>query len=128
MSAIGELRKLLDERGVEHSDHYFSTTWRGRHGTLHLASEMCDNSLLVDTLTPEQAIAATLGDILLDEFVHGMTCKEVCEFVGSIVRCRDCKWMKNDKDLCICQLPDNLGHNAYWFVNENGFCAWGERK
>lgn len=61
MSAIDELRKLLNECGVKHNDHYFNTSWRDRHGTLHLASEMCDNSLLVDMLTPEQAIAATLG-------------------------------------------------------------------
>ena len=62
MSAIDELRRMLDERGVAHSDHYLSTTWRDRHGILHLAGEpMVDGSLVVDMLTPEQAIAATLG-------------------------------------------------------------------
>lgn len=62
MSATDELRRLLDERGVVHSDHYLSTTWRGEHGILHLAGEpMADGSLVVDMLTPEQAIAATLS-------------------------------------------------------------------
>ena len=61
-SATDELRRLLDERGVAHSDHYLSTTWRDEHGILHLAGEpMADGSLVVDMLTPEQAIAATLG-------------------------------------------------------------------
>lgn len=62
MSATDELRRMLDERGVAHSDHYLSTTWRDGHGILHLAGEpMADGSLVVDMLTPEQAIAATLG-------------------------------------------------------------------
>ena len=61
MSATDELRRMLDERGVAHSDHYLSTTWRDGHGILHLAGEpMADGSLVVDMLTPEQAIAATL--------------------------------------------------------------------
>lgn len=30
--------------------------------------------------------------VTMCEFVHGMTCKEVCEFMSNIVRCRDCKW------------------------------------
>lgn len=60
MSATDELRRMLDERGVAHSDHYLSTTWRDDHGTLHLADERADGSLVVDMLTPEQAIAATL--------------------------------------------------------------------
>lgn len=63
MSATDELRRMLDERGVAHSDHYLSTTWRDGHGILHLAGEpMADGSLVVDMLTPEQAIAATLGN------------------------------------------------------------------
>ena len=62
MSATDELRRLLDERGVAHSDHYLSTTWRDGHGILHLAGEqMADGLLVVDMLTPEQAATATLG-------------------------------------------------------------------
>lgn len=62
-TATERLREMLDERGVAHSDHYLSTTWRDGHGILHLAGEpMADGSLVVDMLTPEQAIAATLGN------------------------------------------------------------------
>lgn len=61
MIATNELRQLLDERGVEHDDHYFSTSWIAG-GTLHIASEQLDGTLVVDKLTPEQAIAATLGE------------------------------------------------------------------
>ena len=62
-TATKQLREMLDERGVAHSDHYLSTTWRDGHGILHLAGEpMADGSLVVDMLTPEQAIAATLGN------------------------------------------------------------------
>ena len=72
MSAIDELRRLLDERGVAHSDHYLSTTWRDRCGILHLAGEpVADGSLVVDMLTPEQAIAATLNSRA------GRTCKPI---------------------------------------------------
>lgn len=60
MSATDELRRMLDERGVEHQDHYFSMSWIAG-GTLHMASEQLDGTLVVDRLTPEQAIAATLG-------------------------------------------------------------------
>lgn len=72
MSATDELRRMLDERGVAHSDHYFSTTWRDGYGILHLAGEpMADGSLVVDMLTPEQAIAATLGGEINGETSDG---------------------------------------------------------
>ena len=50
------------------------------------------------------------------EFVHGMSCEEVCKFLGEIVRCRDCKHLEycrfyaKDKD------------------KPSGFCAWGARR
>ena len=70
------------------------------------------------------------------EFVHGMTCEEVCKFVGSIVHCRDCKLF--DDHYLKCFRPvlyfDN-NNNPHWtdettFVavtdaTPNGFCAWG---
>ena len=74
-TATKQLREMLDERGVAHSDHYLSTTWRDGHGILHLAGEpMADGSLVVDMLTPEQAIAATLGS---------GTCECVAEYAKS---------------------------------------------
>ena len=65
------------------------------------------------------------------EFVHGMTCEEVSRFVGSIVRCRDCryynektyKWVNGwTRTSTTCALFDSC------HVEPDGFCAWGERK
>ena len=61
------------------------------------------------------------------EFVHGMSCKEVSKFIGSIVRCRDCKWLDHHH-LYLCMLPDGDGGYACWEVEPDGFCAWGERR
>lgn len=71
MSSYEKLRHMLDECGVEHQDHYLSTTWRDKHGILHLADVMLVNDLLVvDNLTPVQAIAATVGvGKLIEELV-----------------------------------------------------------
>ena len=106
MSAIDELRRLLDERGVAHSDHYFSTTWRDGHGILHLAGEpMADGSLVVDMLTPEQAIAATLGNsraerITDDEweiYQHSIPATDENMAKFGWVRERTCRIVKNSR-------------------------------
>ena len=59
------------------------------------------------------------------EFVHGMSCEEVCKFLGEIVRCRDCKWISKDtKHYKACyRLPD-----CEFMVEPDGFCAWAERR
>ena len=75
-TATERLREMLDERGVAHSDHYLSTTWRDGHGILHLAGEpMADGSLVVDMLTPEQAIAATLADDDYERKMDALLCR-----------------------------------------------------
>ena len=55
-----ELRKLLDERGVEYTanDHMgaYETSWNG-----FTATQLSPNANLIMAVTPEQAIAATLG-------------------------------------------------------------------
>ena len=67
MTATDELRKLLDERGVEYEvDHgYHEYFWDfGEHGRAR-ASYIGTKGLvqmIVTGLTPEQAIAATLGN------------------------------------------------------------------
>ena len=70
MTATDELRRLLDERGVEHVDaedgHTQHTWWSD--GDHEIAACNSGERLAVYNLTPEQAIAATL---------RRGTCKEV---------------------------------------------------
>ena len=54
------LCKLLDERGLSYQTHYLHTSWRVGP-RLYGAVDNLDGTLTVDNLTPEQAIAATLG-------------------------------------------------------------------
>ena len=64
MSATYELRRLLDERGVEHYDGTESTIW-GKEGRVYRfsASERAGGYMSVHMWcdTPEQAVEATLG-------------------------------------------------------------------
>ena len=55
------LRKLLDERGVSCQTHYLHASWRVG-SKLYEAMDNLDGTLTVGNLTPEQAIAATLGN------------------------------------------------------------------
>ena len=56
------------------------------------------------------------------EFVHGMTCKEVAVFLGSIVRCRDCiRYSLDDYGNTWCAYVASA-------VQPDDFCAWGERE
>lgn len=87
MTATDELRKLLDERGVKHEDKHTelvpgisdwdSTWWRGIAGLeFHAVGDETfgrDGCVYINGtyLTPEQAIAATLGN-------------EACEWQGSV--------------------------------------------
>ena len=66
MSATDELRRLLDERGVEYvGTHPAFTAWWGKYDLYWSAMEVYDGELDLGTnmsnVTPEQAIAATLG-------------------------------------------------------------------
>ena len=63
MTATDELRALLDERGIDHTDaedgHTQHTWWRcGDHKVTACAS---GQRLNVYNLTPEQAVEATVG-------------------------------------------------------------------
>ena len=64
MSAIDELRKLLDERGVEWTSGPSETTWACNGWWHNVVFEPWSDSTLKVTIydaTPAQAIAATLG-------------------------------------------------------------------
>ena len=63
MTATERLRELLDERGVEwDGESYEKCTFWNEETNMAVASEGRDGKLWVSqNLTPEQAIAATLG-------------------------------------------------------------------
>ena len=79
MTGIDELRKLLDERDVEHSDfasvYRLSTRWQdsSRRVIEHQLRKDADigDMGIVRNLTPEQAIAATLGTPVTGETSDG---------------------------------------------------------
>ena len=82
MTSTDELRKLLDERGVEHDDDYLRlpkdnfnkyTTWGDDDCDSYI--EYVDGTVLrIFDCTPEQAISATLGyELNPDELPVGLT-------------------------------------------------------
>lgn len=63
LTATDELRRMLDERGVEHFDGYDYTEWDA-DGIHYIANDhlrLEGRMVLRRTCTPEQAIEATLG-------------------------------------------------------------------
>lgn len=64
MTATEELRRLLDGRGVEHTDLGGMTEWtngRGRICRAYTRNEPLTVDVAILAVPPEQAIAATLG-------------------------------------------------------------------
>ena len=60
-SATEKLRRLLDERGVEWAEYGDGYTLLRHGGREYTVQPNICNRLIVTNLTPEQAIAATLG-------------------------------------------------------------------
>lgn len=93
MSATDELRRLLDERGVEWwstptlvvSGVEKGTSFHAADGRLVRAVEALDGSICVSHLIPEQAIAATLGscNYTSDERTNGTSRREVVSDEGT---------------------------------------------
>lgn len=84
MTATDELRRILDERGVEHYDGTECTLWlKDEHGYRASADELTSGRLSVHIWcdTPEQAIAATLG---------AGTCHEVEDEDTGFIVCSEC--------------------------------------
>lgn len=115
MSATDELRRMLDERGVEWEDMsirpYACTSWRDPDGepctALEGADDIPDGRLSAQALlTPAQAIDATLGrgtcrnispKLGNDEF----TCEECCARVyGSCGEWFDANWKYHKFNYC----------------------------
>ena len=106
MSATDELRRLLDERGVEHYDGTSGTLWlRDEHGYRASADEMTSGmiSLHIWCTTPQQAIDATLGS-------------EECHF-EVVERFVDGRNLRADRCRC-----DNCGYQcARGFIRDERF-------
>ena len=82
MSAIDELRRLLDERGVEHfGDGYLHITSFFMGGVWASVTETSTGKLMLRATfeTPEQAIAATLGPCNCSNSERTGTCHNVHE-------------------------------------------------
>lgn len=114
MSATDELRRMLDERGVEWADGDAShtTEWTNANGQKCSAMYWKPTlTVLISGCTPEQAIAATLGNELNPDGLP------------VIVRCRDCKHYTEDE-------AEYWHYCGEWCgqVEPDGFCSWGERK
>ena len=80
MSATDELRRLLDERGVEHDDFHDVTFWNDSDGVSYTAFEIYTRGnkkpstkrlILRRTVTPEQAVDATLGALVTGDTSDG---------------------------------------------------------
>lgn len=98
MTATDELRKLLDERGVEHEDDEDVTRFFGPDGFEVVMQEDIDDKLDCLTpiyLTPAQAIEATLGrgechEVIVDEYLNWRGCGNcgyVWEYMYGIGKC-----------------------------------------
>jgi hypothetical protein len=100
-TATEELRRLLDERGVKHTDaedgHTQYTWWSD--GDHEIAACNSGERLAVYNLTPEQAIAATLGSCNCPNNCTNSERTETChiDLVGynqheDRFQCRSCDW------------------------------------
>ena len=109
MSATDELRRLLDERGVEHHDMQYSYAtevwWGGESfgggGDKFTAYEQTDGLICLEMadLTPEQAIAATLGRGECHR-VRGR--KSYRAYGGYRIECSECGYGLADKRYHFC--------------------------
>ena len=80
------LRRLLDERGVEHEGDERSVRWRDHNGVMMQAFPLANGEMGMEvwSCTPEQAIAATLGT---------GTCTDTGRYCFT---CSECGWTANE--------------------------------
>lgn len=100
MTATEELRRLLDDLGVEYEGGERSLRWRDRNGVMMQAFPLADGELGMDvwSCTPEQAIAATLGRGNAGRYV-GLRRGEYWERTeNSDYYCGGCGWKVTDHD------------------------------
>ena len=131
-TATERLRALLDERGVEYRLDNGTATWYV-DGVMYNAWGRDNERLTMSVchLTPEQAIAATLGSCNCSNSERTSDSDATAERRGDaveVVRCRDCACFSVDDS-------DHDYRTGWWckrwytdMVKPDGFCAWGERK
>jgi len=163
-TATKRLRALLDERGVEWEDMsirpYACTSWHDPDGepctALEGADDIPDGKLSAQALlTPEQAIAATLGSCNCSNSERTSDSDATAARQGDaveVVRCRDCKFYtpesmtREERGFGVyedvlepggCFNPERCSHGGdpfgEWYVvgidtEPDGFCAWASRK
>ena len=138
MTATERLRAQLDERGVEWEDMsirlYACTSWRDPDGepctALEGADDIPDGKLSTQALlTPEQAIAATLGSCNCSNSERTSDSDATGErqrVAVEVVRCRDCRHYRERINGCVEFGDESRGEYAN--VEPDGFCAWASRK
>ena len=128
MNATDELRRLLDERGVELRGGLPTETMVEADGLDLLYVALPDGrvrAFIRNYLTPEQAVEATLGSCNCSNSERTSDSDATSERqrdAVEVVRCRDCKHCMSywKSDYC-----DYFAHVTN---DPDGFCAWGERK
>ena len=103
------LNKLLSQRVIEYKTNYLHTSWRAG-SKLYDAVSNFDGTYIVDNLSPEQAIAATLGSGTL-------TAEQVSEaiYAHSIhADCADADWQAIADEL-----NAELGSGTCEFVDDS---------
>ena len=107
MTATDILRRLLDERGVEWWEEDGHTLWYGEslhHAASAFSSFMFGESERVHLnamVTPEQAVAATLGrgtchETIIDHYWRGCgECGYIWEFMYGIGKCESPHYCPN---------------------------------
>ena len=90
-SATEKLRRMLDERGEDYMRNDFGITW-SYYSDPHTATESMDGTLIVTGFTPEQAIAATLGQ-------GSLTAEDVRSFLNRNSVFDDTTWTHGRQEL-----------------------------
>lgn len=104
------LCEMLEEQGVSCHTHYLHAFWWVRD-KLYEAADNLDGTLTVGRLTPEQAIAATLGSktciVIHDLVTHDFRCSNCGKQIGVVRNCEmyeTCDgqqaWKSLDHEVC----------------------------
>lgn len=135
MNTTDKLHCMLDDRGVKwwpSDDRRLEdsiTHWKVEHikwTAFDTDGKLCLNAWIDEPLTPEQAIAATLGNTCEtcpqmdnpDSFI-----RHLMEF-KPIIHCQDCRFEIHNE----CSRPDEWEDELWFPVEPDGFCKWGEER